>query len=46
MLFEGRPTSPGKEQGEMHDGAILVTQPDMFKLAQLLEGQSRWPARR
>jgi regulator of nucleoside diphosphate kinase len=28
----------------MHSGSILVTEPDMLKLAQLLEGQSRWPA--
>jgi len=28
----------------MHGGAILVTEPDMLKLAQLLEGQRRWPA--
>ena len=28
----------------MDGGSILVTEPDMLKLAQLLEGQSRWPA--
>jgi regulator of nucleoside diphosphate kinase len=28
----------------MHSGSILVTEPDMLKLAHLLEGQRRWPA--
>ena len=28
----------------MHSASILVTEPDMLKLAQLLDGQRRWPA--
>jgi regulator of nucleoside diphosphate kinase len=28
----------------MHSGTILVTEPDMLKLAQLLETRRRWPA--
>jgi regulator of nucleoside diphosphate kinase len=28
----------------MHSGSILVTEPDMLKLAQRLDSQRRWPA--